>query len=380
MQLRVAAVLLALAWGVSGCFHVCYLAQAARGQDELAYLAQPIDEVLSDPAVPSRTRAMIATIPSVKRFGEAHGMRPTDNYQHFVQLDRDSVVWVVTASPALSLEPVTWYFPIVGSVPYLGWFNHNDAVRFADELREQGYDVLLRGAGAYSTLGWFDDPVLSTMIVDEPGGAADLINTVLHESVHATTYVESQSAFNESLADFIADELTVRYLSTEQGYNRLELDAFVQQQKFRAHRILRLHQTSLALTELYASNRSDREKLAIKERVLTALGHELGARRPLNNANLTQARTYHSGEPHFAALFEACGKDWHRFWEVIKTIDADDFAHPQQEQIGPVVRAQVDRCAATAPSPAGAQERPRPQVVASAVSNQEAPLLCSRHK
>ena len=205
--------LVALACSQLGCLHLCYLAQAAAGQDEIRFRARPIEEALADPSLKPRIRRLLAMVADVKAYGEQHGLDATDNYSEFTQLDRPVAAWVVLAAPPLSLNPKMWWFPIVGSVPYLGWFNQRDAERHAATLRRQGWDVHLRGAGAYSTLGWFDDPVLSTMIRPRGmGDASGLVNIVLHESVHATHYVSSQSYFNESLANFVADSLTVTYL------------------------------------------------------------------------------------------------------------------------------------------------------------------------
>src|SRR5690606_7987905 len=113
-----------------------------------------------------------------------------------VKLKQDSVVYVVTVSDALRLNPKVFSFPIAGSFTYIGWFSKEDAQDFGRDFERQGYDVDVRGASAYSTLGWFRDPLLSSMIRELP----DLVNIVIHESVHATLYIKDQSYFNESLA------------------------------------------------------------------------------------------------------------------------------------------------------------------------------------
>src|SRR6185312_14274837 len=111
----------------------------------------------------------------------------------------------------------TWWFPIVGRVPYLGWFDRDDAHDFADELHREGWDSDVGAADAYSTLGWFDDPVLSTMIAGGDEAVGELVNVILHESVHATLYVDGQTRFNESLAEFVAGKLTTVYLGAHYG-------------------------------------------------------------------------------------------------------------------------------------------------------------------
>ena len=238
-----AVLLMAIILVCGGCLQTGYLMQAAYGQDEIGHRARPIDKVLADKSVPPSTRTLLSIIPDVKAWGEKRGLEPTDSYRHFVDLRRDACVWVVSASHPLRFELETWWFPIVGSVPYLGWFNKRDAERSAADLAARGLDVDVRGASAYSTLGWFDDPVLSTMIKPHGGVRADLVNVVLHESVHATHYVASQSSFNESLADFVADMLTLEYLDERQGLDRWERFAFEEGQARGEERAKRFHDT-----------------------------------------------------------------------------------------------------------------------------------------
>ena len=329
----------------SGCFHIDYLAQAAYGQDEIAFLATPIEEVVNNPAVPQRTRKLLSLIEDVKAFGEAHALEPTNNYTEFVQLDRPVVVYVVSASEPLKFQSVTWSFPIVGSVPYLGWFNRRDAKRQAQKLREQGFDVDERGASAYSTLGWFADPVLSTMIRKDEGAVGDMINVVLHESVHATHYVSGQTFFNESLADYVADTLTLEYLRDRLQADRWTLLAFQQSQHRGAVRAKRFHQAYKRLETLYASDLPDEEKLATKARIVTKLRIDMGFWRPINNATLAQSRQYHGGTPEFDKLLSACQGDWPKFFEAVKTIDEDSFSKPQQEDVSePVMKLAKAGC------------------------------------
>ena len=336
VRFRALAALVALAALLSsGCLNVCYIAQAAAGQDEIGFLARPIDEVIADPAVPAKTRKLLGMIEDVKQFGEKHGLTRTDNYRRYADLKRAAAVWVVTASQALRFEPVTWRFPVVGAVPYLGWFDKRDAARLAHELQGEGYDVYLREARAYSMLGWFDDPVLSTMLKeDDP---ADLVEVVIHEPVHATHYVASQTLFNESLANFVAELLTAEYLRERLHADRWQIHDYHEGQHSHDKRVRRLHETYLALAALYASHASDAEKLAEKARILGELRRELGLSGTLNNAVLAQAQTYNSGGQSFARLLTACAGDWPRFLKAIRGIDTKDFRQPDQREIDDVV-------------------------------------------
>jgi len=150
----------------SGCFTTGYLLQAASGQYELLHVARPLSVVREDPAVPPRIRALLSKVPAIKRYGQLNGLTPTGNYERYAELHRPAAVRVVQGCKSLAFEPKRWAFPLVGTVPYPGFFNPEAARAFAAELAKQegDLDVTVRTASAYSTLGWFKDPVLSTMM------------------------------------------------------------------------------------------------------------------------------------------------------------------------------------------------------------------------
>lgn len=324
---------LALAVPSAGCLQVEYLVQAAEGQDDIAYRARPITEVLADEREPASTRRLLAMVADVKAFAEANGLVATNSYATYADLERPAAVWVVTAAPPLSLDPETWTFPIVGTVPYLGWFERHDAERQAVLLREDGLDVYVRPARAYSTLGWFDDPVLSTMLgaphEHDDASAAGLVEVVLHESVHATTYVKSQSLYNESLATFVAEELTPLYLQARPGGGARQRSLYEEGLAEERRREARVQATCGELDKLYRSQLAKPEKLREKRRLLASLERELGLDRELNNAALAQAQTYDSGGVALAELYQACGRDMPRFLRAVGTLNADSFAEPQ---------------------------------------------------
>jgi len=332
-------------WGLLsvGCFAGGYLAQAAAGQDELSWRRRPVKEVVADPTTTDHTRQLLALVEDVKRYGERNHLKPTGNYEEYVDLDGPAVVWVVSAAKPLSFEQKTWWFPIVGSVPYLGWFNRRDAERHAERLRGEGWDVDLRGASAYSTLGFFDDPVLSTMIRPRLGTVGGLVNVVIHESVHATHYVSGQTLFNESLADFVADSLTSIYLRERLQLGRWQIWAYEEGQIRGEERAKEFFEAYRTLETVYASNLSDAQKLAIKAKVTEIVRVKWNFSRPITNATLAQSRAYHGGIPIFAELLEHCGQNWSRFWSAVKTIDTSSFAQPQQKDIDPVLRTLMKR-------------------------------------
>jgi predicted aminopeptidase len=317
-----------------------YLVQAGRGQLAMINHARPMAEVLHDERTPPHVRDILARIPSMKAFGERYGLKPTKNYTEYVKLDRPAASWVVSASEPLRFRSKEWSFPIVGSFPYLGWFDLDQAKRYADELRAEGWDVDLRGASAYSTLGWFRDPVLSSMIPAGDDALGEVVNVILHESVHATYYINGQAYLNESLASWVADQLTPEYLRAEAP---AQLKPYLDAEAESDRRQEALFAAYGELKRLYESARPDAEKRAEKERVLTELQARLKFRRPVNNATLIQFRTYGVGRKEYAALWAACGQDWSRFWKALGRLNADSFVKPHQEDLGavlgPLVRA-----------------------------------------
>lgn len=327
-----------LALGASGCLQARYLTQAIGGQDDIGHRSRPIAEAMADPDVPWTTRAMLGRIERVKRFGERQGLTRTDNYREFADLERPAVVWVLTASAPLRFEAVTWWFPVVGTVPYLGWFDRAEADRLARDLGQQGLDADVRPARAYSTLGWFRDPVLSTMLRDGP---EELVEVVLHESVHATHYVPSQTIFNESLANFVARALTEQFLVAEEKRDPWARHDRQEATLEEARRARRLAEARAELVALYASARPEEAKRAEKRRLLDELQRELGLSRRPNNATLLQSEAYDSGARGFAALFAACGRSWPRFLAAARTIDSGSFARADERNIDDVVGARA---------------------------------------
>ena len=337
-------------FALSGCTTGRYLAQAGCGQIDIAMRARDIGSVANDPHVAPRIRSLLAMVPDIKKFGEQNSLRPTGNYHRFVQLDRPAVVWVVTASEPLRFHSKTWWFPIVGTVPYLGWFDRSDAHELADDLAAQGWDADVGAADAYSTLGWFDDPVLSTMISGGDEAVGSLVNVILHESVHATLYVDGQTRFNESLAEFAAGKLAVVYLDRRFGVGSHEKAAYLDAEHGGEERAAKMHRAYEVLAKVYASSRSREEKLAEKHRILTELRRETRFRRPINNATLSAFKNYNSGTPELEALLGACGGSWARFFDTLKGLKKKgSFSSGNQADLAPVLAPLIQRGCPAAP-------------------------------
>jgi predicted aminopeptidase len=304
---------------------------------------RPVEEVVGDERTDPELRNLLQRIPEIRIFGEGQGLRPTPNYREYVQLEGDSVVQVVTVSEELELRPVHFRFPVVGSFTYIGWFDRADAEDFAREYRERGLDVDIRGAPAYSTLGWFKDPLLSSMIARNaegrilPDAWPALVEVFLHESVHATLYFNDQSYFNERLADFVAERLTERFFAGRPAY---EAETFrkSEDRKRNSERIRRRFADSAReLESLYRSGLPDQEKRGRKRAILEGLKRETGVRREINNATLIQYRTYDPEDQGFSELFQACGGEVGKFLNLLSTLRAEDFAGAHQENLKPVL-------------------------------------------
>lgn len=334
------AALLLFALLVTGCgggLH--YVTQAAAGQEQLNGRGIAIQEIVDGGHLDKRTRGLLAHVARIKAFGERHGLRRTNNYERYVWLNRPAVVWVVSACNPVAFRPKAWKFPIVGSITYTGWFDREEAKSYASELAAKGWDVDVRPSQAYSTLGWFDDPILSTMIAPGDEALGDLADVVLHETLHATFYVPGQSTLNESVASFVGDELAVRYLEETLGPDAKEKASFLAVRARGERRGKVMKEAYEKLAKLYLSKLPRHEKLAEKKRITDDLRATLEIKRPVTNATLIQYKTYGSGKQELRELFEACGRDMPRFIKAMERVRPVAASSPPHTDPGVLVRA-----------------------------------------
>ena len=222
----------------------CYLSHLADGQLRLIRASTPVEEVLADPETPPVLREKLGLVEEARRFASELGLEVDDQYTRYAAWQGDRVVTTVVATEPGSVEPQGFWFPIVGTVPYKGFFAPEKAEREAERLRAKGMDVCLVPVAAYSTLGWFADPLTGPMLRAAPGR---LVETVLHELVHATVYLPEQADFNEGLATFIGEEASVRFWRA-----RGEQEA-ARQRRLEVQEDRRLDAIRLALREEVAS-------------------------------------------------------------------------------------------------------------------------------
>jgi len=330
----------------TGCSSLKIVLQAAKGQLKLSNRTRPISEVVKSDKTPERVKGLLNEINSIKKFGEENGLRKTSNYQDYVEWDDDAVVWVVSACKTLKFEPKSWSFPVIGSLTYIGWFDREDADEQEEELKNEGWDVYVRGASAYSTLGWFRDPVLSTMFSKGDRAMGDLVNVILHESVHATIYLSHQSYFNESLASFAGDKLTLTYLKKRFGIGSKQFVSYKNGIAKGAEKRKRMQKAYVELNEIYSGDGPDDQKLTKKKIILENLKKELKLKRAVNNATLIQYKTYRTSEKDFEKVYESCGKNWNRFWAEmgkLKDNESERFKVNQMKEFGPVLIEIVKR-------------------------------------
>jgi predicted aminopeptidase len=337
-----AAVLVAAAL-LGGCLMPRYLSQAAYGQLDLLARARPIEDVVADPKTPVRTAMLLAEIPAIKQYGRSYGLKIKRNYNTYSALGRPAAVWFVGAADPVAFKPLKWCFPIVGCFAGLGWFDEDDGVKHKLELEARGFDAIVRPASAYSTGGWFPDPVLSTMLGGGDDAFPELANVILHESVHATILVPDQPFFNESLASYVADTLTDNWIRERFGRGSPEELAWTLGQATSLHRTARTLQTYNELKKLYESKQSREVKLAQKAKIIDELVADLRMRRRPNNATLTEVRVYNGGAEALIDAHRACG-DLRSLVEAGKTLKRSDFTKTLQDDLTPIGKLLGDRC------------------------------------
>jgi len=313
----------------AGCESVGYYGQAVHGHLSLMASREPIDVLITDPAADSRER--LALVLEIRDFAsDALALPDNRSYRTVVPTPDEGVVWSVVATPPYSLDPRAWCFPIAGCTSYRGYFDRAAANAYAGRLAAEGLDVTVDPVPAYSTLGWFDDPL--------PGGLLrwpdhDVAAIVFHELAHQRFYLKGDSAFNEAFATAVAEEGVARWLA-QRGDSRA-VEAWRDAQRRRLQFIDLLLETRAGLVELYASGLPDAEMQAGKDRLFGELrrryadlqaswngapGFDRWMARPLNNARLAAVATYREQLPAFRRLLQCVGGDLPAFYAAVERL------------------------------------------------------------
>ncbi len=344
-QRALAFAIVALLAIAPGCLMTRYLAQAAHGQLVLLDRARPIDDVVDDENTSVRTAVLLAEIPAIKQYGRSYGLTIKRNYNTYSALGRPAAVWFVGAADPVAFKPLKWCFPIVGCFAGLGWFDEDEGVAHKLQLEAKGYDAIVRPASAYSTGGWFPDPVLSTMLGGGDDAFPELANVILHESVHATILVPDQPFFNESIATYVADTMTDHWIIERFGRGSPEELAWTLGQALGVHRTARMLHAYKELKAVYDSKIARGEKLEKKKAIIDELVEDLRLRRRPNNASLTETRVYNGGANALIDAHRACG-DLRSLVLAAKTLSRSDFSKTLQDDLTPLTAVLAKKCAA----------------------------------
>jgi predicted aminopeptidase len=328
---RVGLLLVAACAALPGC-GTMYVMQAAAGQWHVLRARVPIDSVIADPRTPAELRRSLEEVRAARAFAVTDLRLPANrSYTTYADIGRPYVVWNVVATPEFSVQPEHWCFPVAGCVAYRGYFSELRARDFAYRLERRGADVVVEGVPAYSTLGKFADPVLSSML---RYGEDDVAATIFHELAHQLLYVRDDTEFNEAFAMTVEDVGLERWLKSRGAAGRIS--------EFRAEQarseafIALLTRARSRLAALYASGGTPAQMRVGKARILADLAAHIeaqerreGVRYPvydewvltgLNNAQLASVATYYDCVPGFRRLLAAQGGDLTRFYAAVRRL------------------------------------------------------------
>lgn len=328
-------ILLLFTASLSGCSTLSYYMDAINGHAEILNRQHTVDEVISNPDTSETLRSALLDFQQARTFAVNELLLPDNNsYRNYADIGRDYAVWNVIAAPRLSVEPRQWCFLVIGCFNYRGFFREYKAQEYARRLNEDGFDTYVAGSRAYSTLGWFEDPLLNTMILQDQ---ANRIGLLFHELAHQKIYFDNDSAFNEAFAVFVEQEGVRRWLIA-----RHKDDLYARYTRT-LHRRAQFHalllDTRAKLSRIYNSNRSDTFKLQKKSELFAELkqdyqklkqtwegyaGYDVWMQQSLNNAHLALVATYREQVALFDRLLACHNGDLQTFYRHIRELEPLD--------------------------------------------------------
>lgn len=326
-RLAVSFSLLALA----GCSQFSYYSQSAGGQMEIVRKRKPIAEVLADPTTKPALRKKLETVLRIRDFASQElGLPDNQSYRGYADLQRPYVVWNVFAADEFSLKPREWCFPVAGCVGYKGYFAETDAYAFAEQQKQKGGEVFIGNVPAYSTLGYFDDPVLNTFI-NYPDW--ELARLIFHELAHQIAYVKDDSEFNESFATAVEKEGLRRWLAKYGDASQAHNIAAAEARKIQFNQLLA--EAKQNLESLYKTDLATATKRARKKEIFSELlnqyeqkklswgdykGFDRWINASTNNAVISAFGIYTQSEPAFSKLLVEQGNDLPTFYATVKAL------------------------------------------------------------
>lgn len=296
---------------------------------------KPISRMLEDPDINSELRKKLLLVNEIKQFGKSLGLKSTDSYSSVYDVGDKPIAYAVSACHKDKLEAVYWNFPIVGRMPYLGYFRKEDAVKQFKLLQKQGYDVIMRPVSAYSTIGFMPDPLFSSLLL---GSEEYLANTILHEMTHETIFIKNNMDFNESLANFVGNKAAVEFLKHKYGEDSeqvIQSTNYKHDDEIFSEFIADLYDE---LDRFYKSPISREEKIRGREKIfqkaksdfvnkikpqLLTSSFDYFERINLNNAYMLFNRRYHKEYNVFKELYRLQGEDLKKTITFLKTIRRD---------------------------------------------------------
>jgi len=313
------------------CSRFIYYGQAVRGHLEIVTRMHRIDQLIAQETVDQETEARLQEILDIREYASKELLLPdNDSYKTYAELGREYVVWNVIAAPEFSMQPQVWCFPIVGCLPYRGYFSRETALKYARELELQGNDVYVGGVSAYSTLGWFDDPVLDTMLKHGMTWAARII---FHELAHQKMYIRDDAELNEAFADTVATIGVQKWLkATRQNVEYEHFNALLAREK-------QFYALISEFRDRYRTLYAEDQPVALKRLAKAALFEDM--RRAYlsiqaswggydeyrswfndgpNNARMATIITYKELEPGLSALYQATGGNLQEFYRIVQAL------------------------------------------------------------
>ena len=348
----------------TGCQTPRYYAQAVAGQTEIFSRERPIKKLLATPQTPDALRERLEFVLKIRRFAaEQLRLAPDGHYLKYADLGRRFVVWNVYATPEFSLKPKTWWYPVVGRLKYQGYFSETGAREYAAKLEQKGNDVYVGGVEAYSTLGWFKDPVLNTFIFDED---AELVELLFHELAHQRVFAKGDTDFNEAFATAVAEEGLRRWLL--KTHDRSACKSYHSEREHKNQFIQLVCQARVKLENLYAektdpasaprnlvpnSEASNAAKRIEKERIFQELRldyerlragwgndgkYDAWFKNAPNNAKLNTVETYYKLVPAFEELLRRHNGDLEIFYQEAKAL-AKLKKEKRQDELASLLKA-----------------------------------------
>lgn len=319
-----------------------YYTGSMMGQMEIMQKRESITTLIDSPSIDTELRNQLQYVLAVREFASnSLGLPDNESYRYYADLQREYAVWNVFATPALSLENKQWCFPVAGCLSYRGFFSPEDAARFADKMEIEGMDVFVGGVRAYSTLGWFADPLLNTMMNRTNAEIAEII---FHELAHQKLFIRNETGFNEAFAETVALAGVRHWLQSHGTAD--ELLQYESHKTIEARFVSMVMQTRNELEKLYQSDQDETTKLREKNRLLGNLKRRYQDQRwefpglsryeawfseDVNNAKLSAVATYREYLPGFIALLHSVDGQFPPFYQQVEALSRCD--RPKRERI-----------------------------------------------